>query len=349
MLEIQNVEKKLGKFSMKVSSLEIAEGRHFVLLGPTGSGKTLLLGMVAGVMKPDAGRVLLNGEDITGIKPEHRGFGMVYQDSALFPHLTVEGNVGFSLKMKKQDKNKIRTNVERVMKQCGIYYLLGRDIAHLSGGEKQRVALARAIITRPRMLLLDEPFSSLDFKTREEMMGLLASLRKEYNPTILHITHDFEEALILADDAGVIDNGKIIQYGEKRRVFRQPKNAFVAEFVGAKNIFSGTVRGEGAATTFVTDENVELFLGRQVDNSANGAMIRAEDVILSNTTQSSSATNQIEGSILSLQEKRGVFEVIVDAGIIIHSYITGKSVDELNLQPGNTVFVIFKGSTIHLF
>ncbi|HMB20234.1 MAG TPA: ATP-binding cassette domain-containing protein [Spirochaetota bacterium] len=349
MLKIQNIEKKLGRFSMSLPSLQIAEGRHFVLLGPTGSGKTLLLGMVAGVIKPDAGRVLLNGEDITGVKPEHRGFGMVYQDSALFPHLTVEGNVGFSMKMRKHDREKIKTSVEKVMKQCGISHLFGRDVAHLSGGEKQRVALARAIITRPRMLLLDEPFSSLDFKTREEMMALLISLRKEYNPTILHITHDFEEALILADDVGVIDNGKIIQYGGKSRVFRQPKNAFVAEFVGAKNIFSGTVRGEGAATTFVTDEKVELFLGREVEKSAVGAMIRAEDVILSNTTQSSSATNQVEGTILSLQEKRGVFEVIVDAGIIIHSYITGRSVDELNLQPGNKVFVIFKGSTIHLF
>jgi len=305
--------------------------------------------MVAGVMKPDTGIVLLNGKDITGMKPEQRGFGMVYQDSALFPHLTVEENVGFSLKMKKHDKNKIKISVERIMNQCGIAHLFGRGVGHLSGGEKQRVALARAIITRPRMLLLDEPFSSLDFKTREEMMGLLASLRKEYNPTILHITHDFEEALVLGDDAGVIDNGKMIQYGEKSTVFRQPKNAFVAEFVGAKNIFNGTVQREGNKTTFLTDEGVELFLGRQVEQSAAGAMIRAEDVILSNSTQSSSATNQIQGTIISLQEKRGVFEVTVDAGVTIHSYITGKSVEELKLQTGNKVFVIFKGSTIHLF
>ena len=349
MLEVRGIRKRLGNFSINVDSVKIEMGRHFVLLGPTGSGKTLFLSMIAGVVNPDEGQVFFKGRNITGMKPEYRGFGMVYQDSALFPHLSVDANIGFSLKMKKENESRIKSAVERVMQQCGITNLRGRSIQHLSGGEKQRVALARAIISRPGILLLDEPFSSLDFKTREDMMDLLGTIRREYSPTILHITHDFEEALTLADDAGVIDNGKIVQYGTKGQVFRQPKNAFVAEFVGAKNIYSGKLNKKDGSTTFLTDEGIELFIGRNIDGAPAGAMIRAEDVIISRTPQESSATNQMHGEITLVQEKRGVFEITVDAGIIVHSYVTGKSVDEMNLQPGKKVFVIFKGSTIHLF
>ncbi len=349
MLEVRGIRKKLETFSMDIDSMKIEKGHHFVLLGPTGSGKTLFLSMIAGVVKPDEGRVLFEDREITGMKPECRGFGMVYQDSALFPHLGVEENIGFSLKMRKEPGIAIDAAVGRVMHQCGIQHLKGRSVKHLSGGEKQRVALARAIIGRPGLLLLDEPFSSLDFKTREEMMDLIGIIRNEYNPTILHITHDFEEALTLADDAGIIDNGTVVQHGRKGEVFRHPKNAFVAEFVGAKNIYSGKIDQKNYKTTFLTDEGVELFIGRRVERSAGGAMIRAEDVIISNVPQESSATNQIRGIVHSVQEKRGVFEITIDAGIIVHSYITGRSVEELKLQAGNKVFVIFKGSSIHLF
>lgn len=349
MLELRNIHKQYSRFTLSVPSLIVQESIHFVLLGPTGAGKTLLLNIIAGIVSPDQGRVRAGDTDITHLPPEKRRFGVVYQDSALFPHLSVEENIAFPLRVRRIDRSEVLRLTDEMMSRIGIKHLSGRGVTGLSGGEKQRVALARALITNPLVLLLDEPFNSLDYISRENMMSLLKEIRRLQNPTILHITHDFEEALALADRVGIIKNGFIEQTGTTTEVFRSPGNSFVANFVGARNIFPGTVIGSGDTTRFSIDGGKTLFIGRDVDPDVRYAMVRAEDIIISRTEQQSSATNSFRGTVVDITRKRGINEIVVDFGITIHSYITNRSLESLDIKLHDEVYVIFKGSAIHLF
>ena len=263
MIALHNIEKSFKNFSLAIDTLSIREGEYFVLLGPTGSGKTLLLSILAGLVTPGKGSIQLHGQDITYSVPETRGFGIVYQDSALFPHLSVIQNIGFGLMIKKFPKKEIETRVKNIMNRLGIDYLYGRTTQGLSGGEKQRIALARALIMEPSVLLLDEPFSSLDYLTKEEMIKLIKNIRKEFNPTVLHITHDFEEAMVLANHVGIINKGRLIQTGSVSEIFREPGDPFVANFVGAKNLFSGEIQNSGDTTIFRTEKNLDIFIGKK--------------------------------------------------------------------------------------
>ncbi len=349
MLELQNIHKRFSGFTLTVPSLTVQENIHFVLLGPTGAGKTLLLNIMAGIVSPDQGRVRAGGADITRLPPEKRRFGVVYQDSALFPHLSVEENVAFPLRVRRTDRSEVIRLTDDMMSRIGITHLAGRGVTGLSGGEKQRVALARALITNPLVLLLDEPFNSLDYISREAMMSLLKEIRRLQNPTIIHITHDFEEALALADQVGIIKNGIIEQTGTTSEVFRSPGNSFVANFVGARNIYPGAVIGSGDNTRFSIDGGKTLFIGRDVDSDVRYAMVRAEDIIISRTEQQSSATNSFRGTVVDITRKRGINEIVVDFGITIHSYITNRSLESLAIKLHDEVYVIFKGSAVHLF
>lgn len=248
-LHIINIEKKYNSalpkndsaFTLQPIGLTIREGEFFSLLGPSGCGKTTLLKLVAGLIKADNGEIRLGDIDLTAVPPEDRRFAMVFQKSLLFPHMTVEANVAFGLKMQKVNK-KIRLDKARnMLKHVGLHGFGSRHPDELSGGQQQRVALARALVANPRLLLMDEPFSALDPSLREDMRELLSQIQKEFRITVLFVTHDREEAFYLSDRIGVMSEGELLQVGTARILRDQPDSTKVAAFLGLKNIVEGTV------------------------------------------------------------------------------------------------------------
>ncbi|MBC7326225.1 MAG: ATP-binding cassette domain-containing protein, partial [Moorella sp. (in: Bacteria)] len=240
-MRLFRITKKTGEFQLRDISLEVLPGEYFVILGPTGAGKTVLLEVIAGMHAPDAGEIWLGEENITAWPPEKRRFGFVYQDYALFPHINVRENIVFGLKNKKLPPGEINRELEAVISLLGIAHLLQRFPYTLSGGEQQRVALARALIMKPRVLLLDEPLSALDPCTKEMLQQELKGLHQLTGTLTIHVTHDFEEAFFLADRVGIIEQGCLLQVGPAEEVFTRPRTAAVARFVGAENIYKGEI------------------------------------------------------------------------------------------------------------
>jgi len=248
-LRIDGAAKRFGEVAaLDGVSLQVAPGELLTILGPSGSGKTTLLKVVAGFEKPDAGSVRVDGVEITALPPARRDIGMVFQNYALFPHLTVERNVAFPLEMRNVAKPEI---ARRVAEALALVELTGygqRLPRQLSGGQQQRVALARAIVFNPRLLLLDEPFGALDRKLRETMQLEVRRLQRRLGLTTIFITHDQEEALVLSDRIAVMNRGTIQQIATTTEIYERPANDFVADFVGESNIFHGTMNTPGSVT-----------------------------------------------------------------------------------------------------
>ena len=233
--------------------LTVGAGEFFTLLGPSGSGKTTTLRMIAGFEQPDTGRITLGGDDITRKPPYARDVNTVFQDYALFPHMTVAENVGYGLKVKGVARAQRKRQVDEVLDMVRLGGYGGRKPVQLSGGQRQRVALARSIVNRPKVLLLDEPLGALDLKLRQEMQVFLKSLQRELGMTFLYVTHDQEEALTMSDHLAVFNNGRIEQVGAPDEVYERPATEFVAGFVGTSNI----VERDGRRIS-VRPERIEL-------------------------------------------------------------------------------------------
>ncbi len=236
MLRLEEVSKDLGDFALKEVNLRVNRGEYFVLLGPSGAGKTLLLEVVAGIHKPDRGRIYLEGEDVTEKPPERRGIAYVPQNYALFPHLNVYENIAYGLRIRKVDRREIDSVVRFLADSLGISHLLHRKPSTLSGGEQQRVAIARALAVKPKILLLDEPFSNLDLNTKLKLIEDIRRWHDEFEFTAIHVTHSFDEAVSLANRVGVMVNGRVEQVGSVFEVFSNPKSVEVARFLGY-NVF----------------------------------------------------------------------------------------------------------------
>lgn len=232
MLKLSHINKTLGKFKLMDISFEVKKGEYFVILGPTGSGKSVILETIAGAYTPDSGSIYLYDENISNTLPEHRNIGIVYQDYLLFPHMSVRKNILFGLKAKKISKCHTEQALEKISAMLSIQHLLDRNPLTLSGGEQQRVAFARTIVTKPQILLLDEVSSALDPNTKKIFQQNLKILHKKLNTTTIHITHDFQEAKFLSDRIAVIGNGQIHQIGTAEEIFTHPKSKFVADFLG---------------------------------------------------------------------------------------------------------------------
>ena len=244
LLEIRNVTRRFGDFTaVDGVSLEIEAGEFFTLLGPSGCGKTTLLRMIAGFDLPDGGSIFLNGEDLSNRPPEERPVRTVFQSYALFPHMTVEGNVAFPLKMAKTPAGEIGAKVAEALADVRLTGFGKRYPHELSGGQKQRVAIARALVTHPTVLLLDEPLAALDAKLREEMQFELINLQKEVGITFVYVTHDQTEALALSHRIAVMNAGRVEQKDEPSRIYGFPRTRFVADFIGHCNLLSGPVSG----------------------------------------------------------------------------------------------------------
>ncbi|AAB99375.1 TPA: ATP-binding cassette domain-containing protein [Methanocaldococcus jannaschii] len=227
MLKVNNLSKIWKDFKLKNVSFEI-DREYCVILGPSGAGKSVLIKCIAGILKPDSGRIILNGEDITNLPPEKRNVGYVPQNYALFPNKNVYKNIAYGLIIKKVNKLEIDRKVKEIAEFLNISHLLNRDVKTLSGGEQQRVALARALILNPSILLLDEPTSAVDIKIKE---SIISELKKIKHIPVLHITHDLAEARTLGEKVGIFMNGELIAFGDKS-ILKKPKNKKVAEFLG---------------------------------------------------------------------------------------------------------------------
>ncbi len=256
-LVFENVHKHFGQArAVDGVTLEIGKGETFSLLGPSGCGKTTLLRMAAGFERPDRGRILLDGKDITHLPPERRPVNTVFQSYALFPHLSVWENAAFGLRIAKRPKAEIRSEVERMLTLTRLGAHAGKLPAQLSGGQRQRVAIARALINRPQVLLLDEPLAALDLKLRQHMLEELKRLHAEVGITFIYVTHDQQEALSVSDRIAVMHDGRLAQVGAPEELYERPSGRFVASFLGDANFLPGIIASTDGRTCLVRVDGV---------------------------------------------------------------------------------------------
>jgi len=346
-LTIRDLCVTLGSFRLDRLTLEVNPGEYLVILGPTGAGKTVLLETIAGLYRPRRGRVFLDGQDLTNEPPERREIGFVYQDYALFPHLTVYENIAFGLELRSEREQQYRRRIQEMSAQLGIEDFWDRKPSTLSGGEQQRVALARALVIQPRVLLLDEPLSALDPRTREKLQRELKRIHRQLGMTILHVTHDFEEAMALADRIAVIRDGQLAQIGTPDDIFQRPATPELAHFVGAHNVLSGTIAQAPDGTAIMEAEGLQLIVTSPIRGSAH-AILRPEDILLSLQPLRSSARNCYRGRIAELDDRGTLVRVTVEVPPRFTAVITRRALRELNLAEGQEVWIAFKASAVHV-
>ncbi|MDP4504608.1 ABC transporter ATP-binding protein [Nonomuraea turcica] len=309
MLKIDGVSRTFGNVTaLDDVSLQIEQGEFFALLGPSGCGKTTLLRIVAGFETPDAGKVTLDGDDLLSKAPNRRPISLMFQSYALFPHMTVAKNVAYGLERERLPRQEIKQRVGEVLETVGLSQHANRKPAQLSGGQRQRVALARSIVKRPRLLLLDEPLSALDKKVRADMQLELKRLQHEVGITFVVVTHDQEEAMSLADRIAVFDSGKVRQVDEPVALYERPRSPFVADFVGANNLFRGAASGMDA----LKSDAFGMLPGAPLTELTAGSpallAVRPEKVELADE----SAVRGLAGSVLDVSFYGGVSHISVD-------------------------------------
>jgi molybdopterin-binding protein len=347
-LQVENLQVDLGEFRLRDIALDVAPGEYFVILGPTGAGKTVLLETIAGLYCPEKGHILIDSKDVTATPPERRGVSFVHQDYALFPHLDVTSNIAFGLRLKREDRDSIWDRVRSISRLMEISHLLHRKPETLSGGEQQRVALARALVVEPRLLLLDEPLSALDPETRRGLQREMARLHHELATTTIHVTHDFEEAVALGDRIAVVQAGQIAQFGPPEDIFRKPSSESVARFVGVQNVFQGEIvpRDDGRRMLIIDD--IEIAVPAELSGRAH-ASLRPEDILLSKKPIHSSARNVFKGHITEIVDRGTLIYVTVNVPPSFTCAITRMSLEEMALQTGAEVYIAFKASAVHVF
>ena len=356
MIAVDSLTVRVGDFTLDNVSFTVPNGGYGVVIGPAGSGKTTLLESIAGLLPLRSGRVTLVGADVTRLPPERRPVGLVYQHAYLFPHLTVRENVAYGARSTR--------DVEEVVDRFGLSLVGDRDVTSLSGGERQLVALARALARRPTVLLLDEPFAALDPRSRAAVRREVRTMYFDRGCTVLHVTHDFEEAGLVGDVAILLDKGRLLQSGDPADLFRRPATPYVASFLGAENIYAGTARPIRAISPDWTDAaqgqyaehplafdtgSLTLYaLGDAVPGKAH-AILRAEDVILSTEALASSVRNQFRGRVVEIVSAGALSKVTVDvSGTPIVSAVTTRAVQELGLERGREIVASFKATSVHI-
>jgi len=307
LIEARNIVKRFGDFTaLDDVSVEVEAGSLTALLGPSGSGKSTLLRVIAGLERPDAGRVCLEGRDVTGVPPQQRGVGFVFQHYAAFKHMTVAENIAFGLRIRRRPRAEIRRRVAELLELVQLSRLGSRYPAQLSGGQRQRMGLARALAVDPKVLLLDEPFGALDARVRKELRGWLRRLHDETHTTTVIVTHDQEEAMDVADRVVVMNGGRIEQIAPPRELYDQPANEFVMSFVGPVNRLGDA---------FIRPHDVELLL--EPNGSTQEAMVQR---------------------LVHLGFEVRV-ELVRDDGEVLSAQLTREQVEALELQRGQIVYV----------
>jgi spermidine/putrescine transport system ATP-binding protein len=295
-VEVRNAVKRYGALAaLDEVTLAVPEGEFFGLLGPSGSGKTTLLRAIAGFVVPDSGEIRIDGQRIEGVPVHKRGIGMVFQNYALFPHLSVFDNVAFGLSVRRVASGEIRSRVAEALRLVRLSGLEERRPRQLSGGQQQRVALARALVTRPKVLLLDEPLGALDKRLRQEMQVELKLIQRTVGITTIFVTHDQEEALTLSDRIAILSEGRLVQVGPPAEVYERPATRFAAEFLGEANLFSGRVDGGALRTA----SGLAIFSARPMPSGEALIAVRPEKIQLADPgARAAEGANRITGQIL---------------------------------------------------
>ena len=344
-IELRNVTKRFednGFIAVNDFNLTIERGEFVTFLGPSGCGKTTTLRMIAGFDRPTSGQILLGGKDISKLPPNKRPVNTVFQRYALFTHMNIYDNIAFGLKLKKMDRGEIDKKVKRVLEMVDLEGFEGRSVATLSGGQQQRIAIARALVNEPEILLLDEPLGALDLKMRKEMQIELKAMHDQLGITFIYVTHDQEEALTMSDKIVVMNGGEIQQIGKPEDIYNEPKNAFVADFIGESNIFKGIMTGK-MKVRFCGGEfdcMDDVPEGTQID-----AVVRPEDVII---TEPSKGT--VTGKVTGIVFKGIHYEITVESGkyeMVIQSTRTPKLGEEVGmaLEPDGIHIMIAEDHT----
>ncbi len=348
MLLIDNISVRFDTFALEDISLKVEQEDYLALLGVSGAGKTVLLEVLAGLVRPAKGRVLFHGKDITREKIQKRRIGLVYQDISLFPHLNVFKNIAYPLRNQGLSPEQIRERVNSLAVRTGAGHLLDRYPGTLSGGEAQRVALARTLAADPDILLLDEPLSNLDVQLKSGLRSVLRNIHQS-GKAVIHVTHDFMEAATLASKVAIIENGRLIQYGTPEEVFRHPRTEFVARFSGIKNLFPCKVKpvpdSPGLYSGRVHDHLEILYLGKDGDTTGY-LMIPQEDILISEEPIESSAVNRLRGMISEIYLSGYGMELVVDAGATFVVSVSRRSYENMQLKPGKKMWLTFKASAV---
>jgi iron(III) transport system ATP-binding protein len=346
-VRLEQVGKRFGTtWAVRGVSLRIGAGDFYTFLGPSGCGKTTLLRIIAGFAFPDEGAVRLDGEMVNALPPWKRDVGMVFQSYALWPHLSVFQNVAFGLKERGVPRTEIARRVEEALAMVNLETMGGRRPSQLSGGQQQRVALARTLVVKPRVLLLDEPLSNLDAKLRAQMRIELLKLQRDLGITTIYVTHDQEEALALSTRIAVMSAGAVVQEGTPREIYDAPQARFVAEFVGASNLFSGAVeRADGDAWSVKTDLGVSVRLRRRAGPPpATGRvtlMVRPEAMDLQAPHTAPDDRNRLTGRVVASAFEGAAIQYEVEVGpALLRATVVNPKGKPL-FQRGDPVAVVF--------
>jgi putative spermidine/putrescine transport system ATP-binding protein len=282
-IQLKNLTKSYGTYTAVAGiDLKIGEGEFFSLLGPSGCGKSTTLRMIAGFIRPTSGEIFIGSDEVTALPPEKRDIGIVFQNYAIFPHMSVAENIAFGLKLRKRPKEEVRSKVKAALQQVGLAGYEDRYQRQLSGGEQQRVALARVLVTEPRILLLDEPLSALDKSLREEMKYWIKDLQKRLGITTVYVTHDQDEALTMSDRIGVMQKARVVQVGTPEEIYERPKTLFVTTFIGHSNVIDVTVDSKGPDMMVVLDGRKLPTRGPENLEAGRAAklVVRPENVLI---------------------------------------------------------------------
>ena len=354
LLVLEGLTKRFGEHeAVRGLDLEIAQGEFIALMGPSGCGKTTTLRMIAGLEEPTEGEVRLDGERVNERKPWERDTPMVWQSLALFPYLSVRGNVEFGLRMRGMRGKERRARALKWLEQVGIADFANRNIAQLSGGERQRVALARALVTEPRILLLDEPLSALDAHLRVRMQAEITQLQRRLGITFVYVTHNQSEAFALASRVVIMNEGRIQQIGAPREVYRAPANRFVAEFVGTNNIIEGRVRAAAGGRIVVDTAHGAIEAAAPAGRApavgdAINLVVSADRVAL--PAQAEPHVNAVTGSVISEEFIGSVVTLYLDigGGTAFRVQKQAHELDTIEIEPGQTLHASWRAEDTYV-
>jgi len=327
-INVKNLCVDLGDFVLNDINLTVGKGEYFIILGPTGAGKTVLLESIAGLYPIKSGGIWLKGKEVTRAAPEKRGISIVYQDHALFPHLSVKDNIIFGLRLHKWASQDIATTLSEIAELLGISHLL--------------------LSIQPQVLLLDEPLSALDPESRESVQQELRQIHNELKVTTIHVTHDFEEAIALGERIAVLGEGYVKQVGTPEEIFHQPNSEFVARFSMTRNIFAGEVIDTDGGNTVFYTEDAELAVATDLRGRLH-ASIRPENILISPEPLHSSARNSFGGIITHITDKGSTLYITVNLPPDFICLVTRHSFEEMELAKGQKVYITFKASAVHIF
>jgi len=348
MLEVKGLCAKRGNFFLKDVSFDVQDGEYFVLLGPTGCGKTSLLESIAGISGIRSGEVWIDGRDVTSLTLEERRIGFAHQKYMLYRHLPVRDNISFGLMARYKTQRETERAVDRVIELLGLEDLLDKRPWSLSGGESQKICLARAIVIRPDLLLLDEPLGSVDSESKEATERQLKETHNQLKLTTIHVTHDFEEAIAMGDRIAVMIGGSIVQIGTPDEVFRHPNSESVARFLMTRNVFEGEVQDSpgGQGVFCVNGEKLSAVTPLRGKRHAS---IRPEEILISREPPESDGMNSLAGTITHISDRGLMAYVWVNVPPEFICLILHPALEEAGLEEGEKIHITFNASAVNIF